>query len=182
MPSQLLLCRTMSGVITVLRRSLHGFPLLLCFSALKVPAKSPSFAVPVHLKHPKLPHCYSEVSFAPTAEGKSKSKHLEVTQCWSYRINLLPGWQNMFTQRGGHPAMAELLRTTSRHPFSNHMGFFPHFKISLQTQRHACMIYMHLSYSSAISIFSLREGLKSALIIIIIIIILQCLHGCCKKF
>lgn len=181
MPSQLLLCRTMSGVITVLRISLHGFPLLLCFSALQDPAKSPSFAIPVHLKHPGLPHCHSEVSFAPTAEGKSTSEHLEVIQCWSYWINLLPGWQNSrFTQRRGHPAMAELLRTTSRYPFSNHMGFFPHLKISLQTQGHACMIYMHLPYSSAISIFFLREGLKSALIIIIII--LQCLHGYCKKF
>lgn len=46
------------------------------------------------------------------------------------------------------------------------------------------MIYMHLAYSLDISIFYLREGLRSVLIIIIIIIILilQCLHACCKKF
>lgn len=114
-------------------------------------------------------------------QRKSKSKHLEVTQCWSYWINLLPGWQNnRFTQRRGHPAWAELLRTTGRYPFSNCRGFLFYFKISLQTHRHLCTIYMHLPYSPAISIFFLREGLKSALIIIIII--LQCIHVCYKKF
>lgn len=34
------------------------------FSAFKDPAKSPSFAIPVDLKHPGLLHCCSEVSSA----------------------------------------------------------------------------------------------------------------------
>lgn len=88
-------------------------------------------------------------------KGKGKSKHLEIIQCSSYWLCSLLGCQHSrFTQRRGHPAMAEVPRTTSRYPFGNCKLGFLNFEISLQTHRHASTVYMHLPHSPSVSIFS----------------------------
>lgn len=146
----------MSRVIRLLRVSLNGFsPSSLCFSALKDHAELTWLCYPSRADHRGASSLVFWGFLCPNSwtpnKGKGKSKHLEISQCSSSWLRLLLGWQHSrFTQRRGHPATAQVPRTTSRYPFANCKLGFLQTNFKIKTHRHVCTVYTHLPHSPAV--------------------------------